>query len=67
MPKCIELLPCDWLISNLCYQAIDQVHLIKWPMSVYVCVWLQIHVYVIVLIASVVLICTSLWIKASAK
>ncbi len=20
MPKCIELLPCDWLISNLCYQ-----------------------------------------------
>ncbi len=21
MPKCIELLPCDWLISNLCYRA----------------------------------------------
>ncbi len=21
MPKCIELLPCDWLISHLCYQA----------------------------------------------
>ncbi len=26
--------PCDWLISNLCYQAIEQVHLIKWPVSV---------------------------------
>ncbi len=25
MPKCIELLPRDWLISNLCYQAIEQV------------------------------------------
>ncbi len=35
MTKCIELLPCDWLISNLCYQAIEQVHLIKWPVSVY--------------------------------
>ncbi len=35
MPKCIELLPHDWLISNLCYQAIDQVYLIKWPVSVY--------------------------------
>ncbi len=23
MPKCIELLPCDWLISNLSYQAIE--------------------------------------------
>uniref|UniRef100_A0A8C1QT80 Ig-like domain-containing protein n=1 Tax=Cyprinus carpio TaxID=7962 RepID=A0A8C1QT80_CYPCA len=23
MPKCIELLPCDWMISNLCYQAIE--------------------------------------------
>ncbi len=34
MPKCIELLPCDWLISNLCYQAIEQVYLIKWPVSV---------------------------------
>ncbi len=40
MPKCIELLPCDWLISNLCYQAIEQVYLIKWPVSVYVkCIW----------------------------
>ncbi len=28
MPKCIELLPCDWLISNLCYQAIEQMYLI---------------------------------------
>ncbi len=31
----IELLPCDWLISNLCYQAIEQVYLIKWLVSVY--------------------------------
>ncbi len=41
MPKCIELLPCDWLISNLCYQAIEQVSLLKWPhwpVSVYTCV-----------------------------
>ncbi len=29
MPKCIELLPCDWLIINLCYQTIEQVYLIK--------------------------------------
>ncbi len=29
MTKCIDLLPCDWLISNLCYQAIEQVYLIK--------------------------------------
>ncbi len=36
MPKYIELLPCDWLISNLCYQAAEQVHLIKWPVSVYI-------------------------------
>ncbi len=35
MPKCIELLPCDWLISNLCYQAIERVYLIKWPVSVF--------------------------------
>ncbi len=34
MPKCIVLLPCDWLISNLCYQAIEQVYIIKWPVSV---------------------------------
>ncbi len=33
MPKCFEFLPCDWLISNLCYQAIEQVYLIKWPVS----------------------------------
>ncbi len=31
MPKYIELLSCDWLISDLCYQAIEQVSLIKWP------------------------------------
>ncbi len=36
MPKCIELLPCDWLISNMCYQAIEPVYLIKWLVSVYV-------------------------------
>ncbi len=34
MPKCIEWLTCDWLISNLCYQAIEQVYLIKRPVSV---------------------------------
>ncbi len=34
--QCIELLPCDWLISNLCYQPIEQVYLIKWPVSVYI-------------------------------
>ncbi len=34
MPKCIELLSCDRLISNLCYYAIEQVYLIKWPVSV---------------------------------
>ncbi len=38
-PKGIELLPCDWLISNLCYQAIEQVYLIKWPVSV--CVYVR--------------------------
>ncbi len=27
MPKCTELLPCDWLISNLYYQAIEQVYI----------------------------------------
>ncbi len=32
MHKCIELLPCDWLIY-LCYQSIEQVYLIKWPVS----------------------------------
>ncbi len=41
MPKCIELLPCDWLISYLCYQAIEQVYLIKWPVSVFVPCWLS--------------------------
>ncbi len=33
MHKCIELLPCYWLISNLCYQAIEQVYPIKWLVS----------------------------------
>ncbi len=36
MPKCIAFLPCDWLISYFYYQAIDQVYLIKCPVSVYV-------------------------------
>ncbi len=40
MPKCIELLQCDWLISNLCYQAIEQVYLIKWPVSVYIYIYI---------------------------
>ncbi len=43
MPKCIELLPCDWLISNLCFQAIEQVYLIKWPVSV--CMYIYIYIY----------------------
>ncbi len=34
MPKCVDFLPCDWLICNLCYQAIEQVYLIKWLVSV---------------------------------
>ncbi len=46
MPKCIELLPCDWLISNLCYQAIEQVYLIKWPVCVCVCVCVYIYIYI---------------------
>ncbi len=44
MPKCIELLPCDWLISNLCYQAIEQVYLIKWPVSVYIYIYIYIYI-----------------------
>ncbi len=44
MPKCIELLPCDWLISNLCYQAIKQVFLIKWPVSVYMYIYIYIYI-----------------------
>ncbi len=43
MPKCIELLPCDWLISNLCYQAIEQVYLIKWPVSIYIYIYIYIY------------------------
>ncbi len=34
-----QLLTCDWLISNLYYQAIEQVYLIKWPVSVYVYIY----------------------------
>ncbi len=43
MPK---LLPCDWLISNLCYQVIEQVYLIKWPVSVCVCVCIYMYMYI---------------------
>ncbi len=46
MPKCIELLPCDWMISNLCYQAIERVYLIKWPVSVYIYVCVCIYIYI---------------------
>ncbi len=41
--KCIELLPCDWLISNLCYQAIEQVYIIKWLVSVYIYIYIYIY------------------------
>ncbi len=57
MPK---LLPCDWLISNLCYQVIEQVYLIKWAVSVcvyiyiymymYICICIYIYVYIYVYI-----------------
>ncbi len=39
--KYIELLPCDWLIRIVCYQAIEQVYLIKWPVSVCHCFWVK--------------------------
>lgn len=29
------MLLCDWLISSLCYQVIEQVYLVKWLVSVY--------------------------------
>ncbi len=45
MTKCIELLPCDWLISNLCYQAIKEVYLIKCLVSVYKCVLLPYGIF----------------------
>ncbi len=38
--KTISSLSCDWLISNLCYQAIEQVYLIKWPVSVYIYIYI---------------------------
>ena len=34
MNKCIELLPCDWLIRYLCKEAVGQVELIKRLLSV---------------------------------
>ncbi len=46
MPKCIELLICDWMISNLYYQAIEQMHLIKWPVSVCVYIYIYIYIYI---------------------
>ncbi len=45
MPKYIELLSCDWLISNLRYQAIEQVYLIKWPVSVYIYIYIYIYIF----------------------
>ncbi len=52
MPNCIEMLPCDWLISNLRYQAIKQMFLIKWPVSVCVCVCVCVYIYIYNLIIS---------------
>ncbi len=50
MPKCINLLPCDWLINNLCYQEIEQVYLIKCPMRVYThthtYIYTHTHIYI---------------------
>ncbi len=43
MTKCIELLPCDWLIRNLCYQAFEQVYLIKWLVSVYIYIYVGLY------------------------
>ncbi len=56
MPKCIELLPCDWLISNLCYQAIEHIFLIKWPVSVYI--YIYIYIYIIGVTEAVFLHCS---------
>ncbi len=53
MPKYIELLPCDWLIINLCYQAIEQVYLIKWQVSVCIYIFtVAIHIHFFVYIFS---------------
>ncbi len=40
--EAIELLTCDWLISNLCYQAIEQVYPIKWLVSVFIFIYISI-------------------------
>ncbi len=52
MPKCVELLPCDWLISNVCYQAIEQVYLIKWPVG-----WQVKYIYIYIHINKCIHIC----------
>lgn len=39
MPKCIELLLCDWLNRYLHWQAVRQVYLLKWPVSAKVIVY----------------------------
>ena len=49
MPKCIKILPCDWLISYLCQQAIEQAYLIKWLVSVCVNVYLLFVAFMIYL------------------
>ncbi len=63
MPKCIELLPCDWLISNLCYQATEQVYLIKWPVSVCVCIYICVYICEVKLINKYKIIYTVKYIK----
>ncbi len=50
MPKCTELLPCDWLISNFFYQAVENVYLIKWPVIACVCVCIYIYIYIYIYI-----------------
>ncbi len=41
MPECIELLPCDWLISNLCYQAGVPNKVARECMFVYIYIYIQ--------------------------
>ncbi len=45
--KCLNA--CDWLISNLLHQVIEQVYLIKRPVSVYTYIHTYIHTYKLVL------------------
>ncbi len=57
MPKCTELLPCDWLISNLCYQAIEQVYLIKWLVSIYIYIYSHSVSLVLCELFNVIVVC----------